>query len=125
MPVCSTCRIPLSTSRSGRALRPGYRCRRERAGISGSISAHSSSSISNLDGTSTTSDPRQHRRRIRGHGDITLFSKDLLSVDYADCVPEDPFGRGYALASMWELYAQKHAGVCLVFDRERLVTNLV
>jgi hypothetical protein len=26
---------------------------------------------------------------------------------------------------MWELYAQKHAGVCLVFDRERLITNLI
>lgn len=48
-----------------------------------------------------------------------------LSVDYDDAVPDDPFGRGYALASMWELYAEKHAGVCLVFDRERLIENLV
>jgi len=47
-----------------------------------------------------------------------------LSVDYADGLPDDPFGRGYALASMWELYAQRHAGVCLVFDRERLIKHL-
>jgi len=47
-----------------------------------------------------------------------------LSVDSSDAVDGDPFGRGYALASMWELYAQKHLGVCLVFDRARLVENL-
>lgn len=47
-----------------------------------------------------------------------------LSVDSADSVPDDPFGRGYALASMWELYAQKHRGVCLVFDRAWLIKNL-
>lgn len=34
------------------------------------------------------------------------------------------FGRGYARASMWELYADRHAGVCLLFDRQRLVEVL-
>lgn len=34
------------------------------------------------------------------------------------------FGRGYARASMWELYADRHAGVCLLFDRERLADVL-
>jgi hypothetical protein len=50
-----------------------------RASISGSTSAHSSSSISNLDGTSMTPDRRRHRRRIRDQGVITLFVKALLS----------------------------------------------
>src|SRR5829696_6966248 len=59
-------------------LRPGWRKRRSRTGINGSISAHRSSSISNLDGTSMTPDRRRHRRRIRGQGAITLFVKDLL-----------------------------------------------
>lgn len=43
MPVCSTYRIPHSTSRSGNALRPGYRKRRSRCGSSGSRRPHSSS----------------------------------------------------------------------------------
>lgn len=30
------------------------------------------------------------------------------------------FGRGYASARMWEHYADNHAGVCLVFDRQAL-----
>lgn len=34
------------------------------------------------------------------------------------------FAAGWARARMWEQYAEKHAGVCLVFDRERLLTNI-
>lgn len=37
----------------------------------------------------------------------------------------DRFGRGYARASMWQLYAESHAGVCLAFDREALTRELV
>src|SRR5271157_3871240 len=50
-----------------------------RGGISGAIRSHSPSEISNLDGTSMTSDCRRHRRRIRDHGVTTFFLKDLLS----------------------------------------------
>ena len=31
----------------------------------------------------------------------------------------EPFGRGYARASMWQLYGDDHRGVCLAFDREQ------
>jgi hypothetical protein len=35
----------------------------------------------------------------------------------------EPFCRGWARARMWEQYAEKHRGVCLVFDRERLADH--
>ena len=34
------------------------------------------------------------------------------------------FGRGYASARMWEHYADNHAGVCLVFDKQKLDAEL-
>jgi hypothetical protein len=37
-----------------------------------------------------------------------------LSIDTPAADEESSFGRGYALASMWELYGDAHAGVCLV-----------
>jgi hypothetical protein len=46
----------------------------------------------------------------------------LLSLTVDDLEYEGPdadFGRGYARARMWEVYAEKHRGVCLVFRRER------
>jgi hypothetical protein len=51
-------------------------------------------------------------------------SAKLLSL--TDDAPgwEDPFGRGYARASMWELYAKQHTGACLLFDRARLIEVL-
>lgn len=48
-----------------------------------------------------------------------------LSVDANGYEGElDRFGRGYARASMWQLYAESHAGVCLAFDRETLTEQL-
>lgn len=48
-----------------------------------------------------------------------------LTVD-ADDYREDtePFGRGYARASMWQLYGDDHRGVCLAFDRKQLLSEL-
>lgn len=45
-----------------------------------------------------------------------------LTVDtpLGETEEEDPFCRGWARARMWEQYAEKNEGVCLVFDRERL-----
>ena len=37
---------------------------------------------------------------------------------------DEAFGVGWSRARMWEHYAEKHAGVCLVFDRERLTKNI-
>lgn len=38
---------------------------------------------------------------------------------------EEPFSRGWARARMWEPYAENHEGVCLVFDRDRLISTVV
>jgi Protein of unknown function (DUF2971) len=44
-----------------------------------------------------------------------------LTIDATDYKPQDEmFGRGYARARMWEQYAEKHQGVCLVFERAGL-----
>lgn len=53
-------------------------------------------------------------------------SARLLSLtEDTDYGPEtEPFGRGYARASMWQLYGDDHHGVCLAFDRERLLSSL-
>ena len=49
-----------------------------------------------------------------------------LSVDAAGYEGRlDPFGRGYARASMWQLYADSHSGVCLAFDRDSLTEQLM
>lgn len=48
-----------------------------------------------------------------------------LTVDADDYGEEtEPFGRGYARASMWQLYGDNHRGVCLAFDREQFLSVL-
>lgn len=47
-----------------------------------------------------------------------------MTVDAPGATEIDHFARGWARARMWEHYAEKHAGVCLVFDRQRLISNL-
>ena len=51
-------------------------------------------------------------------------SAKLLSLTVDAPGWEDPFGRGWARASMWELYAKQHTGACLLFDRARLIEVL-
>jgi hypothetical protein len=48
-----------------------------------------------------------------------------LTID-ADSYPTraEQFAKGWARARMWEQYGENHAGVCLIFDRGRLTTNL-
>lgn len=55
-----------------------------------------------------------------------LAARLLCLTADADDYGEDtePFGRGYARASMWQLYGDDHRGVCLAFDRERLLSAL-
>jgi hypothetical protein len=45
-----------------------------------------------------------------------------LTVDAEEGYEGDaePFGRGWARARMWEQYAERHRGVCLLFDRRKL-----
>jgi hypothetical protein len=48
-----------------------------------------------------------------------------FTVDADDYSAENErFGRGWARARMWEQYGEEHAGVCLAFDRERLVASI-
>ena len=51
-----------------------------------------------------------------------LLSLTADTDDYGENT--EPFGRGYARASMWQLYGDDHRGVCLAFDRERLLSAL-
>jgi hypothetical protein len=47
-----------------------------------------------------------------------------LTVDADYPWPDEEFGRGWSRARMWEQYAEKHQGVCLLFDRDLLTKNL-
>lgn len=68
IPVCSTYRIPQSTSRSGSGLRPGYRKRRSRCGSNGAKRSHSSSDTIHGDvptrRRTLNSHPRHGRHRL-------------------------------------------------------------
>ncbi len=75
-------------------------------------------------------DPTAIERDFWQAQEYVYRAKDLskllsLSIDGPELGPElEMFTRGYARASMWELYADRHAGVCLLFDRERLTAAL-
>jgi hypothetical protein len=74
-------------------------------------------------------DPPPDEREMARYG-VVVAAKSaarLLSLtedaqDYGE--DTEPFGRGYARASMWQLYGDDHQGVCLAFDRERLLSAL-
>jgi hypothetical protein len=51
-----------------------------------------------------------------------LFSVTIDSPQ--DSEEEEPFCRGWARARMWEQYAEKHGGVCLVFRRSLLPAEI-
>jgi hypothetical protein len=57
---------------------------------------------------------------IWGQAHLLAFTID--ADDYS--AENEVFGRGWARARMWEQYGEAHAGVCLVFDRERLVADI-
>jgi Protein of unknown function (DUF2971) len=45
-----------------------------------------------------------------------------FTVDASDYSQENEvFGRGWARARMWEQYGEGHEGICLAFDRDRLI----
>ncbi len=59
------------------------------------------------------------------HGVFRLAHLLALTVDaegYASNA--EHFAKGWSRARMWEQYAENHAGVCLVFNQERLKANL-
>lgn len=59
--------------------------------------------------------------RLRAH--LLALTVDA-GPEYGYGGGDENFGKGWARARMWEHYAENHAGVCLVFDKERLTKNL-
>lgn len=47
-----------------------------------------------------------------------------LTIDDLTSTHEGPFARGWARARMWDQYAERHMGVCLIFDRGELAANI-
>jgi hypothetical protein len=83
--------------------------------------------------------PEDDAELIERLNDYSLFEGELnvgvrdrshllsLTVD-VEPDPEgeqEPFCRGWARARMWEQYAERHRGVCLVFDKEELTDSLM
>lgn len=71
--------------------------------------------------------PERDVRRFRDLArPVTTETKILsftLDAPQAERSPEH--SRGYARPRMWEQYAENHAGVCLVFDRQSLTESLM
>jgi len=70
----------------------------------------------------------QHRAWADLANSVKRRSKLLsLTIDSEDEyeAPWTEMGRGYARASMWERYADRGRGVCLVFSRKKLTYRLV
>jgi hypothetical protein len=62
-------------------------------------------------------DSRQVKRRVKV---LCLTRDDPRNPDGEDAI----FGRGFAHPRLWEQYADNHRGICLCFDREKLVRLL-
>jgi len=60
-------------------------------------------------------------RRTRNEVRLLSFTVDATE-GYSE--RDTPFQRAWARARLWEQYAEKHAGVCLVFDREKASGSL-
>jgi hypothetical protein len=62
-------------------------------------------------------------KRIRDRTRLLCFTVDADESDgYTEA--DAPFMEGWSRARMWEHYADTHAGVCVVFDRERALGHL-
>jgi hypothetical protein len=61
-------------------------------------------------------------RELKSQAKLACFSMDTppLTGDHM----ADLFRRGFTKARMWAQYAENHTGVCLVFDREELLTDV-
>lgn len=55
------------------------------------------------------------RKRLK----VLCFAADKPSAAAME-PPDYEFGRGYAHSRMWDQYADRHRGVCLIFDRARI-----
>ena len=62
---------------------------------------------------------------INNYINICCFSTDDTSIEphtkNSDFYPNDYLGRGFALARMWAQYSSDNTGVCLIFNRIKLL----
>jgi hypothetical protein len=59
------------------------------------------------------------------HGVFEQAHLLAFTVDAEDYEPgAEKFAQGWSRARMWEHYAEKHAGICLAFDFEKLIASL-
>jgi Protein of unknown function (DUF2971) len=70
--------------------------------------------------------PEPDVQRVFSAVEASLETTKLLSFtldvppEQPESVPAQRFARGYSRPRMWEQYADRHEGVCLVFDRDAL-----
>ncbi len=75
------------------------------------------------DTLATASEARQRSDRLLRRGArVACFTVD--GSHHADAEAGSLFHRGWARARMWDQYASRHSGACLVFDRDRLVEQV-
>jgi hypothetical protein len=59
-------------------------------------------------------------RALRGRTKLACFTNDRAWD--SNRLGEPPYHRGWARARMWDQYASRHSGVCLMLDRSRWLT---
>jgi hypothetical protein len=76
----------------------------------------------------------EERRQMLGYFQFDNIAAQIREQSFLLSMTEDappdrdeahPFFHGWARARMWEQYAEKHFGVCLVFDRAKLTEAVV
>jgi Protein of unknown function (DUF2971) len=60
--------------------------------------------------------------QIKGHARLLCFSTDRHPLQGDHTV--DIFRRGFCKPRMWAQYAERHTGICLVLNRERLMEKI-
>lgn len=63
---------------------------------------------------------RRANEEIRGRSHLLSMTMDAEPIGNA----RKPFCLGWARARMWEQYAEQHRGVCLAFEKDRLVRRV-
>ena len=73
------------------------------------------------------------RRQAGKHGAFEWLATEIRNRSFLLSMTQDspveraeewPFFHGWARARMWEQYAEKHLGVCLVFDRDQFIKDV-
>lgn len=84
--------------------------------------AHWTANLDEEQALQTLAEATKALNAIRRQVKVLAFTVD--PPGYEKVGKDRLFGRGYASARMWEHYAENHAGVCLVFDRDKLDAEL-